>query len=152
MSQIPHIVYMDDNAGMLVLVENFIQSIAAEQGIEVMFSTFGSSQSIIAARDRPQMANVDLFLLDFDMPLMSGDEVCARLREYGYDSPIIFMSALQDSGRKELARQAGADAYSQKVAHQRAAEQFTLFIEIAKTRVLPDPAPDWLEVFHQRTP
>jgi PAS domain S-box-containing protein len=55
----------------------------------------------------------DLILLDIRMSEMSGFEVCQRLKadERTSDVPIIFMSALSESGDKEKAFQAGGVDY-----------------------------------------
>jgi CheY-like chemotaxis protein len=143
----PHIILVDDNVDMLSLFEDFMRSAIDKVGVEVEITSFKSGQALVAARERNSLPEFDLMLLDYDMPGMAGDEVCRDLRAHGYeDNIIVLLSALQGTGHKELARQAGADAYSEKVAYGRLIEQFNTFFEIARDRQLPNPPPHWLTI------
>lgn len=53
----------------------------------------------------------DLIVLDRDMPRMSGLDVCQRLRQAGYDNPIVFVTGMGDRTHREAGLQAGANAY-----------------------------------------
>lgn len=148
MDKQPHIVLVDDNTDMLTIFEDFMRSAIGALGGRVEITSFKSGQALVAAQQRRTLPQFDLLLLDYDMPGMAGDEVCQYVREHGCrDGIIIFISALQGPGHKELARKAGADAYSKKVAYSQLMEQFETFFEIARDHVLPDPPPKWLTVF-----
>ncbi|MGB9600190.1 MAG: response regulator [Myxococcota bacterium] len=55
----------------------------------------------------------DLLILDFYIPLFSGDEVIKRLRSSGVNKPILVISGGGEEGR-EKALSAGADMYLEK--------------------------------------
>ncbi|MCX7943706.1 MAG: response regulator [Deltaproteobacteria bacterium] len=55
----------------------------------------------------------DLLILDFYIPMFSGDEVIKRLRSSGVDKPILVISGGGEEGR-EKALSAGADMYLDK--------------------------------------
>ncbi len=55
----------------------------------------------------------DLLILDFYIPMFSGDEVIKRLRASGVDKPILVISGGGEEGR-EKAISAGADMYLEK--------------------------------------
>lgn len=57
----------------------------------------------------------DLLLLDIRMPQMSGLEVCERFRKkYGYQTPVILLTALRTTDDIVMGLQAGADDYIAK--------------------------------------
>jgi DNA-binding response OmpR family regulator len=53
----------------------------------------------------------DLIVLDWNMPRMTGLEVCKRLRQSHFGNPIVFVTGMGDRPHRDAARQAGADAY-----------------------------------------
>lgn len=58
--------------------------------------------------------NFDLILLDWKMPKYSGLEVCKKIRESKIETPIIFLTALNDISNKVEALKLGADDYLTK--------------------------------------
>lgn len=56
----------------------------------------------------------DLVILDLVMPGMTGGEVCAWIRQQGWDIPVIVLSAHDDEQLKVDALDAGADDYITK--------------------------------------
>ena len=57
----------------------------------------------------------DLLLFDIRMPQMSGLEVCERFRKkYGYQTPVILLTALRTTDDIVMGLQAGADDYIAK--------------------------------------
>ncbi len=58
--------------------------------------------------------DVDLLLLDWRMPKLSGYEVCKTIRAQGNKIPIILLTALSDVSNKVQALNAGADDYITK--------------------------------------
>lgn len=148
MSTPPHIVVVDDNVDILTLYQEYMPDALDSLGHPVQITTFKSGQSLLAAAQRGSLPDFDLMLLDFDMPGIAGDEVCRHLRERGYRRQfIVFLSALQGDSHKQLAREAGANAYSRKVVKGQLMEQFVTLYRIAHDHAFPDPAPDWLVVF-----
>lgn len=53
----------------------------------------------------------DLVLLDWNMPRLSGLEVCQRLRQAGYEHPVVFVTGMGDRTYQETGLNAGANAY-----------------------------------------
>jgi FixJ family two-component response regulator len=59
-------------------------------------------------------------ILDVHLPGLSGPELQERLHAQGCKPPIVFISAYQDEGVRDLALQAGAVAFLQKPFEERA--------------------------------
>ncbi len=101
------ILIVDDtpaNVGLLVdyLEDNGFRVVVAQDGIEGL--------------KRAEFARPDLILLDVMMPGMDGFETCRRLKaeEKTRDIPVIFMTALTESGEKVNAFGVGAVDYVTK--------------------------------------
>jgi serine phosphatase RsbU (regulator of sigma subunit) len=58
----------------------------------------------------------DCILVDFEMPLLNGVEVCHRIRESQIDSALIMYSAHDDKSKMTEAFEAGADDYISKLS------------------------------------
>lgn len=56
----------------------------------------------------------DLLLLDIMLPEIDGITLCQKLRELGYNLPILLLSAKSDSADRALGLKAGADDYMVK--------------------------------------
>ena len=56
----------------------------------------------------------DLILMDQNLARRTGIELCEELRRYDHQTPVLFLSAEQESGREEAALQAGAQGYLRK--------------------------------------
>ncbi len=61
--------------------------------------------------EKAQKTNPDLILLDLMLPGISGFEVCRKLRDGGYQMPIIMLTARQDEFDKLHGFEMGADDY-----------------------------------------
>ena len=61
--------------------------------------------------DQATLLKPDLILVDLRLPLISGIEVCKRLRGSGVNTPIIVLSAVGDEVDKVLLLEMGADDY-----------------------------------------
>lgn len=64
--------------------------------------------------NKAQNTVYDLIILDIMLPGMDGLEICRRLRQDGYLSPIIFLTAKVDEIDKILGLELGADDYITK--------------------------------------
>jgi DNA-binding response OmpR family regulator len=58
--------------------------------------------------------NISLIILDLMLPLMSGIEVCRRLRQNNIETPIIMLTAKDDVSDKVMGLDIGADDYMTK--------------------------------------
>ena len=56
----------------------------------------------------------DLILMDQNLTQRTGIELCEELRRYDHQTPVLFLSAEQESGREKAALQAGAQGYLRK--------------------------------------
>ncbi len=61
--------------------------------------------------------NFDLIILDLLLPGLDGLNVCRILREKRVNTPILILSALDDTGKKVTGLEAGADDYLVKPFH-----------------------------------
>lgn len=61
--------------------------------------------------DQAALVKPDLILVDLRLPVISGIEVCKRLRGSGVNTPIIVLSAVGDEVDKVLLLEMGADDY-----------------------------------------
>lgn len=86
----------------------FIRANLKARGYEVYLARDGAEALEIAERVLP-----DLIILDINMPLVSGDEVCRRIRTWG-NMPIIILSVRGDERDKVRALNEGADDYITK--------------------------------------
>ena len=94
----------DDHPQIIELLEAYLEPL----GVQVVLATDGQAAFEAVERERP-----DLILLDIMMPKRSGFEVCRALKDdprYG-DIPIIMVTALNEVGDMERARETGADDF-----------------------------------------
>lgn len=97
----------DDNPQILELLEAYLDS----PSIRVSLAADGEAVLSAVERDLP-----DLILLDIMMPRRSGYEVCRILKDdprYS-DIPIIMVTALNEMGDVERARECGGDDFVSK--------------------------------------
>ncbi|MBI3284115.1 MAG: response regulator [Burkholderiales bacterium] len=106
-TQKPTILIVDDtpaNIGVLVdyLEEHDFRIVVAQDGEEAL--------------QRAQFAKPDLILLDVMMPGIDGFETCRRLKAHteARDTPVIFMTALTETGDKLTGFEVGAVDYVSK--------------------------------------
>jgi two-component system alkaline phosphatase synthesis response regulator PhoP len=101
------ILIVDDNPQILELLEAYLEPLAPT----VRTAMDGQAALTMVEADPP-----DLILLDVMMPKRSGFEVCRLLKqdERFRDIPIIMVTALNEVGDLERARESGADDYLSK--------------------------------------
>jgi DNA-binding NarL/FixJ family response regulator len=101
------VLVVDDDASQRALLRTILQRI----GLDVAEAEDGESALRSAARQPPS-----LVLLDVQLPLVGGYEVCRELRErYGQDLPIVFVSGTRvESGDRAAGILLGADDYITK--------------------------------------
>src|SRR4029077_3409492 len=104
---IPMIMVVDDNPANLKLLEDML----VQAGYGVRSFPRGRLALAAAAQNPP-----DLILLDINMPEMNGHEVCQRLKSVPQlaDTPVIFLSALNETKDKVKAFQSGGVDYISK--------------------------------------
>lgn len=90
-----------------------VKVIATSQGHEVI-GTVDNGREAIAALKRGE---VDLAVIDIDIPPPNGLDVIKRVRAEGYAGGILVLSAHADRHFIDRARQAGANGYISKLNH-----------------------------------
>jgi len=83
-----------------------ITLILRTEGYEVV-TTLSSAHALDLARGQ----DFDLYLVDTQLPGMSGPELTEKLREFDSTTPVLFYSGAAYESDKEKARQAGAQGY-----------------------------------------
>tara|TARA_A100001037_G_C15129893_1_gene628163 strand:- start:1922 stop:2620 length:699 start_codon:yes stop_codon:yes gene_type:complete len=61
----------------------------------------------------------DIILLDWELPTLSGINVCKKLRQLGYSIPIIMLTAKTKSSEEVMALDLGADDFVRKPANKK---------------------------------
>ncbi|ASS74304.1 DNA-binding response regulator [Tumebacillus algifaecis] len=112
------ILVVDDEATLRGIVRNYME----QEGFTVLESSDGA-EALAVLRQR----EVDLVLLDWMMPGMSGLDTCRKVREFS-EVPIIFLTAKTDEFDKLLGLELGADDYITK--------PFSLRELVARVRVV----------------
>jgi DNA-binding response OmpR family regulator len=87
------------------LVEMLAMRLEASGDFEITSRHDGAS-----GLEAAKAGGFDAVLLDGKMPLMTGWEVCVKLREAGSPAPIVVMTAVAPAEAQKRARECGADA------------------------------------------
>ncbi|TCP58260.1 DNA-binding response OmpR family regulator [Tumebacillus sp. BK434] len=98
------ILVVDDEETLRGIVRNYLE----QEGYAVLEANDGAGALAVLRRSA-----VDLVLLDWMMPGMSGLEVCRKLREFS-EVPVIFLTAKTEELDKLLGLELGADDYITK--------------------------------------
>ena len=99
-SQTKRILIADDEPEILSIVELLLRS----EGYDVIAVTDGQAAADRAAED------IDLYLLDVNMPKLNGIMAASRIRQR-FDAPIVFLTAYSGESDKVMGFAAGADDY-----------------------------------------
>lgn len=100
-----NILIADDEANILMLLEMELQA----EGYNTICCEDGS-KALAAIREEPPA----LALLDWNMPMISGLDVCRRLRDTGNRLPVIMVTARDEMDDRIAALEAGADDFISK--------------------------------------
>jgi len=92
-----------------VKIARFIELELKYEGYEVVIAHDGRS-----GLEKANTEDVALIILDLMLPLMSGIEVCRRIRQSGSTIPIIMLTAKDDVTDKVMGLDMGADDYMTK--------------------------------------
>ncbi len=106
MSGQKHVLIVDDSDD---LRETLGEQLALDGSFRVLEAASGERALELARAER-----VDIVLLDVDMPGLDGYETCRRLREGGFRSPIIMLTASVGEAPTVAALDAGANDYVEK--------------------------------------
>lgn len=92
-----------------VKIARFIELELKYEGYEVVIAHDGRN-----GLDKAIQEDISLIILDLMLPLMSGIEVCRRIRQTGSTVPIIMLTAKDDVTDKVMGLDMGADDYMTK--------------------------------------
>lgn len=92
-----------------VKIARFIELELKYEGYQVLKAHDGRSGLDMAIAEK-----VSVIILDLMLPVMSGIEVCRRIRQAGLDVPIIMLTAKDDVSDKVMGLDMGADDYMTK--------------------------------------
>ena len=101
--------------GRLLLVEDssmmrkMISAMLEDEGYEVALAVDGREGLAKAREFAPE-----LILTDYEMPVMDGYTAVRRLRELGFQCPIVALTAHAMSGDRDQCLEAGCDDYATK--------------------------------------
>jgi len=99
----------------ILLVEDDSQLVASlSEALVVQRYIVDSVRDGESAWDNTQTIVYDLILMDVTLPKLDGVRLCQRLRDRGYFSPILMLTARDTSLDKVIGLDAGADAYMVK--------------------------------------
>ena len=99
----------------ILLVEDDSQLVASlSEALVVQRYIVDSARDGESAWDNTQAIVYDLILMDVTLPKLDGVHLCQRLRDRGYFSPILMLTARDTSLDKVIGLDAGADAYMVK--------------------------------------
>jgi DNA-binding response OmpR family regulator len=99
------ILIVEDEAG----IANFLKQGLEEEGYEVIVANNGK-----IGYELSQIEKVDLILLDWIIPKMSGIEICKAIRKTDTKTPIIFLTAKDTVEETIEGLKAGANDYIKK--------------------------------------
>ena len=85
---------------------NLVQYNLDKEGFQVVGSQTGKGALDLCRRERP-----DLIILDIMLPMGSGQDLCAQVRQSGVTTPVLFLTAHASSQDVVHAFASGADDY-----------------------------------------
>ncbi len=105
----------EDSPDNRLLINSFLRKLGAtvdvaengRQAVELATAALGEGRPF------------DVILMDIHMPELDGFQATRRLREQGYNRPIIALTANAMSGDEQKCREAGCDDYATKPIHRR---------------------------------
>ena len=100
-----HILVVEDAPANQMLIKILLKKL----GLEVSIAANGKEGYEMATSQ-----NFDLVFMDMQMPIMNGYDATSKLREDGYSTPIIAMTASSMEGDLEKCMEAGCDGYMSK--------------------------------------
>jgi DNA-binding response OmpR family regulator len=101
----PKVLVVDDNTELAVLIHDFL--LAENHAVDMVHD--GQE-----AADRLKYYSYDVVILDWDLPKLSGVEVCKSYRASGGATPVIMLTGKKELEDKITGLDAGADDYLTK--------------------------------------
>jgi len=101
---------MNDIRILVVEDEQRLAEVLQKQLLESGFQADVASDGYVGKRMIEQTA-YDLVILDINLPLMNGYELCREIRKTNFNTPIIMLTALGTPENKLIGFESGADDY-----------------------------------------
>ncbi|MEL7451101.1 MAG: response regulator, partial [Pseudomonadota bacterium] len=101
----PRVLVAEDNEDIIVLVRMML----SRAGYDIMLATNGEQAVQLALDEAP-----DVILMDVNMPKLDGLSATRKLRERGFEPPVIALTASSDAQHRRRALAAGCDDYITK--------------------------------------
>jgi two-component system chemotaxis response regulator CheY len=101
-----HILVVDDSK----VIHSYIESILANHGHTMIHAFSGDESLAIITKDH----GIDLVLLDWEMPGLTGPETVKSAREQGFEKPIIMITTKNKTEDIRYALSQGANDYIMK--------------------------------------
>lgn len=89
------VVLCDDNAKEREYFSNLTKAIAEQSNIFIDFSVYESAENLLFELE-DEIEKIDVFLLDINMPKLSGMELAVKLRERGFNGEIVFLTVSKE--------------------------------------------------------
>jgi two-component system, OmpR family, response regulator len=104
-ASVAHILVVDDEA----MVNELLVAALQFHGFSICSASTGNEAMRAVESERPNLVVLDVTLPDFD-----GFEVCRRMRAYGHETPVIFLTARNETASMHLGFERGGDDYLTK--------------------------------------
>jgi CheY-like chemotaxis protein len=104
LTSLRRILYVDDDKDSRELIEFVIEGLSGNYEI----TTVGSSAEALALLNSQPF---DLYILDYRLAEINGVELCRRIRQTDFSTPVMFCTAMSNQSAKENAMNAGANDY-----------------------------------------
>ena len=102
------VLLVEDEAALAEVLADNLRS----EGLDVHIAPDG-----MVALERWQQLDPHLVVLDVMLPRLDGLEVCRRMRQAGFRTPVLFLSARGEAGERVEGLEAGGDDYVTKPFH-----------------------------------
>lgn len=104
----------DDNPDIIELV----QLVLGNSGYRMITATDGKQAVDVCLKEKP-----DLVLMDLNMPKMNGFDATKLLRQKGFESPIVVLTASESEQDRQKAKDVGCNDYILKTMEMRDVER-----------------------------
>ena len=89
------VVLCDDNAKEREYFSNLTKAIAEQSNIFIDFSVYENAENLLFELE-DEIEKIDVFLLDINMPKLSGMELAVKLRKRGFNGEIVFLTVSKE--------------------------------------------------------
>lgn len=128
--------------------EKLATTLALLEEVEVVWTAGDGAEALAKYQAQPQ--SVQVFLLDVEMPVMNGLELCAALRAKDCEAPILMLSVSDKAMHLEQALQAGANGYLLKGESPRVISRMLREVADGRLAFSPEMAQKTLHILRSK--